>query len=170
MKSKPVILAFSTLVAVIVILFLLFDPFTVKYTIGSLEKTGFASYRHIPVKLPEGKDGPEIGFEVPDRKQIRILISNLPGIPGTGKKLEQFIDMIRNNGFVVKQGNEQDFISGYKYNKQYNIPSFVTSDSVIHQIMKISDYLLRYLELFHLVVRNFLCKPLLNPQTGFTDL
>lgn len=64
---------------------------------------------------------------------------------------KEFMDMLRENGFVVQDGNGREFYEGYEMNRYLQIPSFVTVDSMMHTYHVYFAYLLRSVE------KNYLC-------------
>ncbi len=59
---------------------------------------------------------------------------------------EADLDILRENGFVVKPSPFYQIHHNYNYCYDYNIPVFVTTDAVLHTYHILYDYILRMLE------------------------
>lgn len=55
-------------------------------------------------------------------------------------------ELLIQNGFVVSEGNWDEFYSLYERNRMSNTPNFITTDSMLHNYHLAFDYLLRDLE------------------------
>lgn len=59
---------------------------------------------------------------------------------------EGFLEKLKENGFVVQDGNGREFYEGYEMNRYLQKPNFVTVDSMMHTYHIYFSYLLRNIE------------------------
>lgn len=78
-------------------------------------------------------------------------IANLGKFPGLGEEQRK---MLADNGFFVNPSKEEQLFFIYEHNEYEDIPSFITTDSVLQVYHIFYDYTLRTLEDKHLIQIN----------------
>lgn len=73
-------------------------------------------------------------------------LANVVNIQQFGEFSPEQILLLENNGFVVNPTKEEQLFFIYEYNQYKELPSFITTDSVLHTYHIFYDYTLRILE------------------------
>jgi len=100
----------------------------------------FAAYEEPPVNIT-----PKIPSYTVDKDLANVINKD------RFKFSEKAKSLLIKNGFVVVPSHWQEFFSLYEKNRMNQIPSFITTDSILHNYHLAFDYLLRDLEKKELV-------------------
>ncbi len=105
-----------------------------------------------PSLLPAGNDESEIEAIKPSVPEIKIDddFGNIINNEMLEYRESDYLDKIKNNGFVVVDSAGREFFEIYETNRYLQIPNFVTVDSLMHTYHIYFAYLLRDIEKNHL--------------------
>lgn len=78
--------------------------------------------------------------------KVKSDLSNITNIAQFGEFSKEQLDLIIKNNFVVNPTKEEQLFYIYEKNEYLEIPSFITTDSVLHTYHIFYDYYLRTLE------------------------
>lgn len=96
---------------------------------------------------PVGIEWNPISFEkLVKPYKVKRDLSNIENIRQFGEFTPEQRDMLAKNGFVVTPSTEEQLFYIYEKNEYLKIPSFITTDSVLHTYHVFFDYSLRNLE------------------------
>lgn len=105
--------------------------------------SGFATYKEVPVNI-----NPQVPAYVVNKDLSNVINENYFDIfvNHGGFFTENDKALLAQNAFMVKPANYNEFFPLYESNRYNQIPSFVTTDSMLHNYHLMFDFLLKQLE------------------------
>ncbi|MCR5672253.1 MAG: DUF3160 domain-containing protein [Lachnospiraceae bacterium] len=102
--------------------------------------------------LPSSNDESEIAAIKPCVENIKIAddMSNIINYEEFSYHDKEFLGKLKTNGFVVTDGAGKEFFELYENNRYFQMPNFVTVDSMMHTYHIYFAYLMRDIEKNHL--------------------
>ena len=102
--------------------------------------------------LPSSYDESEITGIKPSVENIKVAddMSNIINFEDFSYNSKDFLDKLKTNGFVVSDGAGREFFELYENNRYFQMPNFVTVDSMMHTYHVYFAYLMRDIEKNHL--------------------
>ena len=112
----------------------------------------YDSYKHTML-LPERNDESDVTAITPSVEDYTIAknFSNVINYDEFQWRDEEFLDLLKKNGFVVQDGGGREFFEAYEINRYLQRPNFVTVDSMMHTYHLYFAYLLRSVEKNYLI-------------------
>ena len=127
-------------------------------------KTSTGTKKTVETPPVEAPDSQTVSFEKYDRKTVDVPysttkveakvapykvdddLSNVENLEQFGKFSKEQLELIKKNNFVVNPSKEEQLFFIYEDNQYKEIPSFITTDSVLQVYHIFYDYTLRTLE------------------------